>query len=209
MKYYGLHFTSSDRDPVQVRIDTGDGSLSVWARYAKKNGAFSEWRRLDAQYDSDGVLETTVKEALHALEADHATDADNADNADNATYAETAGVAEKAKALIDDGSSSGSAFAPNFGNAQSISLAANNTQEFVPKEDGYLLVTSKMTDGLDGHHIDVRYGTPNGLTLIHMQWARQFNTGIGNGIVPVKKGAKYYINTNNTGTFTVHFISNK
>ena len=70
MLYYGLHFTSDDRVPVQVRVDTS--TQAVWARTAPRGGAWTEWRRLDVMRNADGSLKESIAEATHAKRADTA-----------------------------------------------------------------------------------------------------------------------------------------
>lgn len=70
MLYYGLHFTSDDRVPVQVRVDTS--TQAVWARTAPRGGAWTEWRRLDVMRNPDGSLNERIAEAVHAQRADTA-----------------------------------------------------------------------------------------------------------------------------------------
>ena len=70
MLYYGLHFTSDDRVPVQVRVDTS--TQAVWARTAPRGGAWTEWRRLDVMRNPDGSLAERIAEAVHAQRSDTA-----------------------------------------------------------------------------------------------------------------------------------------
>lgn len=69
MLYYGLHFTSDDNTPLQVRVDTK--TQQVFARSCP-NGQWTAWRRLDVLRNPDGTLAEEVSEATHAKRADSA-----------------------------------------------------------------------------------------------------------------------------------------
>lgn len=113
--YYGLHWVSSNDVPLQVRVDIDD--LSIWARFAPKNGAWTDWRRLDAEYLSNGVIKGTVENALHAGSADSATTASSADSAssagaisggvDSADSASVAGKLRRAMTITYNGDATG------------------------------------------------------------------------------------------------------
>lgn len=67
--YYGLHFISDAKIPVQVRVDSA--SLRIWCR-AAPNGEWGAWRRMDVDRKADGTLAEVVAESSHAKLADAA-----------------------------------------------------------------------------------------------------------------------------------------
>lgn len=70
MKYFGLHWVSSDGRPLQIRVDTS--SLEIWARSNPKGGEWTAWRRLDVRRLGDGTLAEKALEATSAKNADAA-----------------------------------------------------------------------------------------------------------------------------------------
>ena len=69
MKFYGLHFYSDDKTPLQVAVDMS--KQQVFARSCP-NGEWTAWRRLDVMRNADGTLAEEVAEATHAKRADTA-----------------------------------------------------------------------------------------------------------------------------------------
>lgn len=68
MKFYGLHWIADDGTPMQVRIETR--TLRCWARSCPRGGEWTAWRRLDVERNSDGTLNETCMNAIHAKVAD-------------------------------------------------------------------------------------------------------------------------------------------
>lgn len=68
MRFLGLHWTTDDGTPLQVRIETR--TLQCWARSCPRGGEWTAWRRLDVKRDADGTLDETCMNAIHARVAD-------------------------------------------------------------------------------------------------------------------------------------------
>lgn len=68
--YYGLHFISDAKIPMQVRVHSA--TLRIYCR-AAPNGEWGAWRRLDVDRNADGSLKETVASSNHAKSADAAT----------------------------------------------------------------------------------------------------------------------------------------
>jgi len=69
MKYHGLHFSSDDNEPTQVRFSMDN--QQCWVRTCPQ-GQWTPWRRLDVMRNADGTLNERVAESSNAKTADKA-----------------------------------------------------------------------------------------------------------------------------------------
>ena len=66
MKYYGLHFTGDDKEPLQVRVSMEN--QQIWCRSCI-NGEWTAWRRLDVERNAEGEIDEKIAN-LKALTAE-------------------------------------------------------------------------------------------------------------------------------------------